>query len=393
MTTIYLCSLPFLDGNSTMSIDFESEESQRRYFSGKNIDIIFNANVQRDGERETLSVKKNINELQHADYLFFDGDDGRTYYYFITNKVFRNANTTILELEIDVIQTYMFSYTWLDSFVDRCHVDRWKRDGLPSENLEDEGIQPTSMVRAETKLLKKMKNNIIYVTSEPIEYNGTSSGGDGESGGDGGSSGGGSGGGGSTGPTSGDWNQGIPSKDMFRFLKGYEGFAPYRYNDSGGVPTIGYGITHSEPDVFNKLQANQPCSEELCAKEAWKVFPGKYGKPIINAIKSYGCKTQQQFDALFDLAYNAGPGRITNPNGTLSKAIKRNPTDEAYIRPIWENYIIKDAMGNTLQGLKLRRKAECDVYFKGIYEKRKIPKLGTGGNITGTFNGDGWLPN
>lgn len=384
MVTLYLCSIPFLDSNNTLSIDFKDVESQHNYFIGKNTDIIPSVNIQSDGERETVTVKRNIKSLEFCDYLFFQGEDGKYYYYFITNKLFKNASNTILELELDVIQTYMFQYYWLDSFVDRCHVDRWKKDGTPTENLEDEGIQPTSMIRSETKMLKKMKNNIIYVTSEPIEYNGSSEGGDG-----GGGSGGDSGG---SGPTSGDWGQGIPSKDMFRFLKGYEGFAPYLYNDSGGVPTIGYGITNSEPEVFNRLKNNQPCSEELCAKEAWNVFPNKYGKPIVNAIKSYGCKTQQQFDALFDLAYNAGPGRITNSEGTLSKAIKRNPTDEAYIRPIWENYIIKDAMGNTLEGLKLRRKAECDVYFKGKYEKRVIPQLGAGGNITGSFSGDGWLP-
>lgn len=390
MVTLYLCSIPFLDSNNTLSIDFENADSQRKYFTGKNIDIIPNVNIQSDGERESVTVKKNIKSLEYCDYLFFQGEDGNYYYYFITNKLFKNASNTILELELDVIQTYMFQYYWLDSFVDRCHVDRWKRDGTPTENLEDEGIQPTSMVRAETKMLKKMNNNIIYVTSEPIEYNGTSSEGDG--GGDTGSSGGGSSGGG-TGPNSGDWSQGIPSKDMFRFLKGFEGYGPYQYNDSGGTPTIGYGITNSEPDVFNRLKGQQPCSEEVCAKEAWEILIKNYGKPIVNAVKKLGCTQQRQFDALLDLAYNGGTDLVINSKGNrdLANIIKKNPNDETAIRKVWENYWVSDGI-KPQPGLVARRKAECNMYFGKPYEVRTIPKLGTGGNITGSFSGDGWLP-
>lgn len=193
----------------------------------------------------------------------------------------------------------------------------------------------------------------------------------------------------------GDWQNGIMSSNQLRMLKGYEGLGRYEYRDSGGVLTIGYGITKSETDIYNKLLANQPVTEEMAAKEMFNVNNNRYGKPIVNKVKALGCTTQQQFDALVDLAYNCGTG-VIGANNSLMNAIRRNPTDESYIRPIWENFYIRDDVGNRLEGLRLRRKAECDIYFKGTYEKRQIPILGRSGYPTGSIvtenNGNGWLP-
>ncbi|HFD2043916.1 TPA: phage tail spike protein [Clostridium perfringens] len=193
----------------------------------------------------------------------------------------------------------------------------------------------------------------------------------------------------------GDWQNGIMSSNQFRMLKGYEGLGRYEYRDSGGVLTIGYGITKSEPDVYNRLLANQPVQEEMAAKEMFNVNNNRYGKPIVSKVKALGCTTQQQFDALVDLAFNAGTG-VIGANNSLMNAIRRDPTDEAYIRPIWENFYIHDDAGNKLDGLKFRRIAEANIYFQGRYEKRQIPILGRNGNPTGSVvtenNGDGWLP-
>ncbi|MDM0458195.1 phage tail spike protein [Clostridium perfringens] len=193
----------------------------------------------------------------------------------------------------------------------------------------------------------------------------------------------------------GDWQNGIMSSNQLRMLKGYEGLGRYEYRDSGGVLTIGYGITKSEPDIYNKLLANQPVPEEMAAKEMFNVNNNRYGKPIVSKVKALGCTTQQQFDALVDLAFNAGTG-VIGANNSLMNAIRRNPTDEAYIRPIWENFYIHDDAGNRLEGLRLRRIAEANIYFQGRYEKRQIPILGRNGNPTGSVvtenNGDGWLP-
>lgn len=375
MSTVLLTYTP-TDLSYEHVIDFRSRDSQYEYYYNQEGSRQLNLNIPADAYRQEFEVDIPIEQVVQYDYCVISGIDYK-YYYFITGSVQKGLMSTIF-VELDVLSTYYFDMRFNESFVSRCHVPRWTDNGLPTANYEDEGLEYGAMVIQKEEEVKKCRMNFVITASSPIGKIKKDNGGEG--------------GGGEEGGTTGDWNNGIPSKDIFRFIKGYEGFAPYLYNDSGGVATIGYGITNSEPTEFNNLKANQPCSEELCAKTLWKIIPSKYGKPIVNAIKSYGCTTQQQFDALMDLSYNAGIGRITNPEGKLSKAIKRDPLDESYIRPIWENYIVSDAQGNILEGLKLRRKAECDIYFKHVYEKRKIPKLGSGGNIVGTIDGDGWLP-
>jgi hypothetical protein len=55
---------------------------------------------------------------------------------------------------------------------------------------------------------------------------------------------------------------GLISREGFRFIKGFEGFAPRSYKDSGGYLTICYGVTkHGEPDLYNKFVNMQPVSE------------------------------------------------------------------------------------------------------------------------------------
>ncbi|MEI2419079.1 hypothetical protein V6O07_02310, partial [Arthrospira platensis SPKY2] len=119
----------------------------------------------------------------------------------------------------------------------------------------------------------------------------------------------------------GDWQNGVMSSNCFRYLKGYEGLGRYEYRDSGGVLTIGYGVTHSEPDIYAKLKANEPVPEELAAKESYTLKINRYGKPIVNKVKALGCTTQQQFDALVDLAFNAGTG-VIGANNSLMNAIR-----------------------------------------------------------------------
>lgn len=367
-------------------IDFEDEYNRYNYFVQQKGARFVYPNIPCDGYRTMFEVDLSIDDVLQYDYCVLSSG-GDSYYYFITGRI-QKGTISVLYVELDVFTTYYFDMMFNESFVDRCHVNRWTKEGLPTENFEDEGLEygPSVIRRVET--IKKPKLNFIISASSPIGVlKGGSSGGD-----SGGESGGGSSGGGSS-PTSGDWTNGVPSKEMFRYLKGFEGYGPYLYNDSGGTPTIGYGITGSEPTEFNKLKGMQPCPESECAKICWDVLIRKYGKPIVNAVKKLGCTKQRQFDALLDLAYNGGTDLVINSSGNrdLANAIKRNPNDEAYIRPIWEKYWVSD--GHSQQpGLVARRKAECNMFFGKPYEVRTIPKLGSGGNVIGEFKGDGWLP-
>lgn len=58
----------------------------------------------------------------------------KTYYCFITNFEYSNNNTTIIDYEIDVMQTYMFDYELGDCFVEREHTND---DTIGSHTVEE----------------------------------------------------------------------------------------------------------------------------------------------------------------------------------------------------------------------------------------------------------------
>lgn len=376
-TTIFLCNVSELDLNYTHTFDFSTGDSQLNYFMGKAVkrydDYIY---LRKD---RAIRVSGYIEDLELCNYLFYR-NNAKYYYCFIKEKNYINDNVTELIIETDVIQTYLFDYKVLDSFVDRCHVARWV-NGKPTQNYEEEGLEFGEHMEVSRETVYSYDNNYNYIicsnvplgkVDDPFKHFGASSGGD--------SSG-----------SNGDWENGVMSSKGFRFMKGYEGFGAYSYNDSAGNPTIAYGITkHGHPSEYNSLLAKQPITEEEGAKVSFEIKTNSYGKPLVNRLKQLGITKQQQFDALIDLAYNCGTGVILNDN-SLTRAISSNPNDEVTIRRVWEKFYVSDGI-NILQGLVDRRKAECDIYFNNVYKYRPIGIVGKNGSITGTLKGDGWLP-
>ena len=60
--------------------------------------------------------------------LDYDGDTASTsvsYYYFITKKKYINEYIIEIDIEMDTIQTFMFSVTWVNALLDRVSIRRW----------------------------------------------------------------------------------------------------------------------------------------------------------------------------------------------------------------------------------------------------------------------------
>lgn len=192
----------------------------------------------------------------------------------------------------------------------------------------------------------------------------------------------------------GDFDDGMLSREGFRFIKGYEGYAPYPYQDSSGYWTICYGVTlHGERDIYNDLVKKKPVDESEGAKVSYDLKNARYATKIKDRCKELGITKQHQFDALVSLAYNCGTGVVTGSN-SLMNAIKEDPTNENKIRNIWENFYVT-SNGTYLSGLAHRRKQECNMFFNKKYEVRKITLINSNGSYNGYVtanNGDGWLP-
>lgn len=368
MTKCRLISMPNLSPSYDNSITCYSYDAKMKYFNSqpfKEVDL----NMKRDGARDFIVVKEDLHNLRNYDYLFYNGND-RTYFYFITEKAVEVGSNTRLYLELDVWVTYYHDCDFLESFIDRCHQDRWI-DNFPVLNTVDENLDYGEIIQdGDPETLFKFNDSIIITSSVPL--------GKVESG----SSEGGTGGSGIC------WEEGKMSPQGFRFIKGFEGFGATLHDDGYGTLTIGYGVTASEPVIYNQLIKEQPISEERGAKVAYELLQKNYGLPILESVKKLGCNNQNQFDALVSLAYNSGNGSVTGQNA-LTNAIALNPNDESVIRPIWESFKVTSG-GVHSPGLVARRKQECNMYFGQKFEIRPIDKIG-GGTVTEN-NGNGWLP-
>lgn len=377
---VNFCNITDFNITQENVIDFGSKYNQLEYFKERTIKS-FDLNYQADGQQIFFQVPLSLLETNLFNYCFYTGFDNRTYFYFITDRSFSAKKVTMLGLKLDVWQTYLFDYELLESFIDRCHVPRWDGD-IPTKEYEPEEINFGENILKSYEDIYEMGTGVVFASTVPL---GVLVGGTG-----------GGGGGGGTG-SCGDWKNGVMSRDGFRFMKGYEGFGKYKYKDSGGVDTIGYGVTMSEPTEFNDLVSKQPVAEDYASKISYKLKQEKYGKPIVNFCNQIGVTQQNQFDALCDLAFNAGVGAVvgTPEYTSLPNALKTDPFNESYIRPIWEKYLVRDNDGVPQEGLVLRRKAECDIYFKKVYEFRPILTINSNGSYGPPITdngGNGWLP-
>lgn len=371
---INFCSLPFLDSGYENTIDFENVDSQINYFKNKTVFSI-DINQKPDSMRDSVTIQSPINRFNDIDYIWCETNLGRINYFFVTGKEYATGDNTTLYLQLDVFQTYLFNYKILESFVDRCHVPRWI-DGFPTLHTIDEGLDMGEIEQYGDPIkIADFNDSIVITSTVPIGKVPNV-------------------GGGGTGGSGNCWESGQLSPKGFRFIKGFEGFAPREYQDSGGYWTIAYGVTkHGEPDIYAQLVGMQPVPEEKGAMISYDLKTKRYGVPILDSVKGMGITQQCQFDALLSVAYNSGNGSITGSN-SLTNAIAKNPNDESTIRPVWEAFKVT-SNGILLPGLVARRKQECNLYFGQEAEMRPIGLINTSGGISGTVtdnNGDGWLP-
>jgi len=137
------------------------------------------------------------------------------------------------------------------------------------------------------------------------------------------------------------------------FIKGYEQLrlAPYDANPGHGDMTIGYGHKIKKGETFGTITKGH--AESLFAADVSTMAAH------VSADLRVGV-TQNQFDALVSLRFNAGPFAVTPPVSDL------NSTGHATMSDFTQHYI---TMGGVFsQGLANRRAAEWNIFSKGMYD-------------------------
>lgn len=137
-------------------------------------------------------------------------------------------------------------------------------------------------------------------------------------------------------------------------VKGFEGVRLSAYQDSGGVWTIGYGLTRypdgrpvQQGDTITQSQADSYFLQTL------QQFAQQVEDNINVTLRP------NQFAALVSLAYNIGINAFKN--STILDLVNENPNNPD-IRAQFMRWVYVN--GNVIQGLINRRTAEANLYFQ-----------------------------
>lgn len=122
--TIKIGRVPF-DNSYTHTMTFTTRAAQQEYFSSvctRSLDKATYTYVRMDN---SIRVAFNAEELYTYNYVMYQNSNYGTkwFYAFIVGVNYINENTTELVLELDVMQTYYFDYSFSECLVEREHVD------------------------------------------------------------------------------------------------------------------------------------------------------------------------------------------------------------------------------------------------------------------------------
>lgn len=145
-----------------------------------------------------------------------------------------------------------------------------------------------------------------------------------------------------------------PSDNFYKLLVEFEGLKLKAYLDSAKIPTIGIG-TIRYPDN-TPVKMGDTCTEA----QAYEWAKYEADKKAVKLNQLISGITQNQFDALLLLMYNIGVGGLAD-----STVLKRIKTKSKGIREAWLMWdkATVDGKLKEVEGLKIRRNKECDLFF------------------------------
>lgn len=386
MNNVYLCTVTEIDLNNQKQIDFSSKESQYAWFNRQNTRIV-ETNANPDALLTEVTLKTSYANIKFYDYMYMVDENGDRLFFFILDKKKKGENC-IIYVKLDVFQTYMFRFQVLNSLVERCHVPRWVDDNTPTQEITDEGLPLGSYIYYGNEKIYDLNNSYVIASTAPLgKLKGVSTGGSGSGSGSG-----------SDNDSSNVYDGGVISKKGYRFIKGWEGFAPYPYqlsNMGEDFKTAGYGVTQQNQEYYSKLEpfpTTESRASNVLALMILRNYAQHLWRYLIDAGIDKSTVKARHWDAFVSLAYNGGLGAVIE--SPMWEKYKVNP-DDPEIGELWKTWYIRNNNGDVVQGLKDRREQESLIYTSGTYNYRPIAKIDSNGLIVGTVtenNGNGEIP-
>lgn len=122
MPAVHICDVR-LTNDYRHTIFFSSLQDQDAYFDGQIVKSFTDYNTVR--KNENVQVSATLEQARAWSYLYkVNTTTGLRNYYFIVGQEYVNPHTVELQLELDVMQTYMFTASLTECFVEREHAEQ-----------------------------------------------------------------------------------------------------------------------------------------------------------------------------------------------------------------------------------------------------------------------------
>ena len=159
---ICIASVPAIDNRYEHTLYFSNEQEQRTYFEERAVKQFTGYTYL----RRNWSIKVEVEPYTSTaswQYLFFHNQYGKLYYYFINKVTYLNDHTVELDLELDVIQTYMFDWHLPSCFVERTHTTS---DNFGEHTME-EGLETGPLI--DGKVINYTFNDLCILVLSTVD--------------------------------------------------------------------------------------------------------------------------------------------------------------------------------------------------------------------------------
>lgn len=163
---LMICADVPLDASQVRQLSFADKNEQYNYFRSKAIRVFTDFKYIR--EHRGVKVPVNAEEIGNACYLCFKNQaSGKWYYAFVTQVIYINPETSLLNFEIDVYQTFLFDMVIRDCDISREHV---ANDDFKTNTVQEPvDVGDYVIAHEEVQVLGDLDSNYPFIILSAID--------------------------------------------------------------------------------------------------------------------------------------------------------------------------------------------------------------------------------
>ncbi len=175
ITSVKLLSVPKLSSDYQHTLWFDNYQQQITFFESKVVKSFDGFTYQKKDNIVRLPVTEDYMRYWNVNYIMYKNESadeihsGRWYFAFVKSMTYKNEGVTEVELETDVIQTWLTFYEVMPSFIEREHIGSDKI----GVNVVEEGLQLSEYVVNSHQISKYAGNDtsessLVYLWDSTI---------------------------------------------------------------------------------------------------------------------------------------------------------------------------------------------------------------------------------